>query len=138
MRFHLLGLAAALCVVGAAPSHAKGYSGYYLATFKVPGGYFKHCFALTQTNSVAGYSASGTWTDTDFPNTAGQFVVFQRTLHLAGYVSDPNETDYLAVDGRVANGTLNTTSFDYFTPNGIYLAAGSFTEMRDGACNIPQ
>ena len=138
MRFYVLGLAAALCLVGAAPSYAKGYSGYYLATFKYPAGTFQHCFALTQDNSVSGYPASGSWTTTDFPNTAGQFVVFQRTIHLAGYVGDPGGTDYLAIDGQVAGGTLHSATFDYFTPNGIYLAAGSLTEMRDPACNIPQ
>ena len=139
MRSHMYGLAAALCLVGATASYARDpYSGYYLATFSYPGGTYSQCYTLTQNNSVAGYSASGTWMYSGNPNAAGQFVVYQHVFHLAGYVHKAEETDFLALSGEVAMGRLNTTRLDYVNPQGIYFAAGSFVEMRDAACNIPE
>ncbi len=124
---------AVLAASYAAPSHAAGFAGYYLATFKYPGGTFAHCFQLTKTNSYPGYTTSGNWVDTDFPNTAGTYVVYKKTIHLAGYVGDPNGTDFLTLDGQVSGGTLINTTFDYFDNGGIYYAAGSFVEVRDPA-----
>ena len=135
MRSHMFGLGAALSLIGATASHAAPYSGYYLATFSYPGGTYSQCYTLTQDNSVAGYSASGTWMYSGNPNAAGQFVVYQNVFHLAGYVHKAEETDFLALSGHV--GKINSGRLDYVNPQGIYFAAGSFTEMRDPACNTP-
>ncbi len=139
MRSHMLGLAAVLCLVGAMASYARNqYSGYYLATLSYPGGTCSLCYTLTQNNSVAGYSASGSWMYSGNPNSTGQFVVCQHVFRLAGYVHKAEETDFLALSGEVAMGRLNTTRLDYVNPRCIYFAAGCFVEMRDAACNIPE
>ena len=133
--FYMLVTAATLA--HAAPSHAAGggFDGYYLATFSMPNGSFQHCFHLTAAaNTVPGYKISGTWVDTDFPKTAGQFVAFKGTLHLAGYVGDPGGTDYLTIDGQIMFGMMQHATFDYFTPAGLYLAAGSLAERKDPSC----
>lgn len=139
MRKMIALLATVASLAYAAPSHAAGggFSGYYLATFKVPGGSFQHCFQLSQANgTVPGYKISGTWVDTDFAGTAGQFAVYAGTLHLAGYVSNPDETDNLTIDGKISAGKISQATFDLFSQSGMYLSLGSLTEMRDPACKI--
>jgi hypothetical protein len=133
MKSLLVGLLATAAVtVGAAPASAA-YAGFYLATFSAPGGTFQHCFSLTQTQQYKsdGYKNSGTWVDTDFPDTSGTWVVSAGVIHLAGSVDGGA---YLALDGRVIKGALHKTTFDYFDPSGIYFAAGSFTEEPDASC----
>ncbi len=130
-------LATAAMFANVTPSHAAGggFSGYYLATFKSPTGSFQHCFQLSQANgTVPGYKISGTWSDTDFANTAGQFAVYAGTLHLAGYVGDPQGTDYLTIDGHISAGKIEHATFDYFSSSGLYFALGALTEMRNPNC----
>jgi hypothetical protein len=135
MKFTYIALAAVALGLGTATAAHAGATRYYLATFTAPGANFQHCFALTTTNQYPGYATSGTWTDTDFPNTAGTYVVTHHTLHLAGYVSNGSATpDVLTVDGPLSSGTLTSATFDYFTVNGIYYAAGSLSEKIDAAC----
>ena len=59
--------------------------------------YLSQCYTLTQNNSIAGYSASGTWMYSGNPNETGQFVVYQHVFHLAGYVHKAEETDFLVL-----------------------------------------
>ena len=137
LRRCILGLATTLCVAQATPSFAGGYSGYFLATFSVPGGAtFSHCFHLTRDNSVSGYRVSGVWKDTDFIG-KGEYVVAYRHLHLAGFVKDPSGDDYLTLDGYVIKNGLSETTFDYFSPKGVIFAAGKFSEMLDSSCKNP-
>jgi hypothetical protein len=125
-------LATGAVTVAAAPASAS-YAGYYLATFTTPAGSFQHCFALTQTQIYKddGYKFSGTWVDTDFPDTTGTWVVSLTVMHLAGSVDGGG---YLALDGRVKMGALHKTTFDYFDGSGTYFAAGSFVETADPSC----
>ena len=137
MRKMIALLATAAMFAYVTPSHAAGggFSGYYLATFNTPVNSFQHCFQLSQANgTVPGYKISGTWTDTDFSNTAGQFAVYAGTLHLAGYVGDSQGTDVLTIDGHISAGKIVHATFDYFTSTGLYFALGSLTEMRNPAC----
>ena len=137
MRRLLAAVTLAAGLAAATPSLAAGggFSGYYLATFTSPEGPFSHCIQLAQANgTVSGYTISGTWTATDFPNTAGQFVVYNGILHLAGYVGDPGGTDYLTIDGQIKAGKITHATYDYFTPQGAYILAGNLSEMRDPAC----
>ena len=134
LRRCIFGLAATLCIAHTTPSFAGGYSGYFLATFKVPGGdTFSHCFHLTRDNSIPDYRVSGVWKDTDFVG-KGEFAVAFRHLHLAGYVADPGGNDYLVLDGYVIKNGLSNTTFTYFSPKGVIFAAGSFTEALDATC----
>jgi hypothetical protein len=125
-------LATAGLTLAAVPASAH-YAGYYLATFTTPEGSFQHCFALTQTQQYLnqGYAYSGTWVDTDFPDTSGTWVVDGTVIHLAGSVDGGG---YLTLDGRVDKGHVHKASFDYFDPSGIYYAAGTFTEATDPSC----
>ncbi len=120
--------------LGAAPALA-GYPGYYLATFTYPEGNFQHCFQLTRTDQYQGYNYSGTWVDTDYPDTQGTWVVFKKTIHLAGYVDGGG---YLTADGKVGDNTLSNATFDYFDSSGIYFSAGSLTEENDANCSSPR
>jgi hypothetical protein len=125
-------LATAAVTLGATPASAR-YAGYYLATFTPPTGPFQHCFQLVQTQSYLsqGYTYSGTWVDTDFPDTSGTWVVYKDVIHLAGIVDGGA---YLAMDGRVGKGQLNKATFDYFDTSGIYYAAGTLMEESDASC----
>jgi hypothetical protein len=125
-------LATAAGTLAAGPASAK-FAGYYLATFTAPTGTFQHCFALTQTQQYLseGYKYSGTWVDTDFPDTSGTWATYKAVIHLAGSVDGGA---YLAIDGRVGGGHLNKATFDYFDATGSYIAAGSLTEVTDPDC----
>jgi hypothetical protein len=133
MKSLLVGLLATAAVTVAAAPASAAYAGFYLATFSTPGGSFQHCFSLTQTQQYKsdGYKYSGTWVDTDFPDTSGTWVVDGAVIHLAGSVDGGG---YLTLDGRVKSGALHKTTFDYFDPTGIYFAAGSFVEETDPDC----
>lgn len=126
-------IATVLGLAYAGPSHA-GYTGYYTASFTYPGGTFSQCFHLTQTNSVQGYKPSGTWVDVNIPNSGGQWLQYKSTFHLAGYLSDPygGQLEF-AVDGSKMGPVLSNTTFDLFSPNGVYIAAGTFTEVPDAS-----
>jgi hypothetical protein len=129
-------LVAVLAIAGgtlaAAPASA-GYAGAYLATFTGPSGPFQHCFVLTQTQQYLseGFKYSGTWVDSDFPDTSGTWAVYANVMHLAGTVDgDAN----IAIDGRISKGQLAKATFDYFDSTGIYFDAGSLVEQKDPDC----
>ena len=128
-------LAATVGTLCTAPASAR-FAGYYLATFNAPSGSFQHCFSLTQTQQYQseGYKYSGTWVDTDFPDTSGTWVTYRDVIHLAGSVDGGA---YLAIDGHVGGGKLHSATFDYFDSTGIYFAAGSLTEATDPSCAGP-
>jgi len=130
----LLAIAASAFATVAA---AFDYNSYYLVTFTDPGVPFQHCIQLTQTQQYKseGYTHSGTWLDTDFPDTAGTWVVYSgayRVFHLAGSVDGGG---YLTIDGKVGPNILKDATFDYFDPSGNYFAAGSIViEASDASC----
>jgi hypothetical protein len=118
---------------------AFNYNSYYLVTFTAPSGAFQHCIELTQTQQYLsdGYPHSGTWLDTDFPDTAGTWLVYNTgtvlVFHLAGSVDG---SAILTIDGKEAAGDiLKEATFDYFDSSGTYLSAGSVTiEESDASC----
>src|SRR5580658_289524 len=115
----LLAIAASAFATAAA---AFNYNSYYLVTFTDPSGPFQHCIELTQTQQYKseGYPHSGTWVDTDFPDTAGTWLVYSgafRIFHLAGPVDG---TDSLTIDGKVGPNDLKDATFDYFDSSGNY------------------
>jgi hypothetical protein len=129
MKSLLVALLATGALALGATSARAAYPGYYLATFTTPSGPFQHCFQLVQTQQFLseGYPYSGTWTDTDYPDTSGTWVVYSNVIHLAGTV---NGGGYLALDGRIAKGQLEKATFDFFDGTGTYFSAGSMTEQR--------
>jgi hypothetical protein len=133
MKSLLVALLATGAVTLAAAPASAGYAGYYLATFSTPSGPFQHCFQLVQTQQYQqeGFKYSGTWVDTDFPDTSGSWATYKDVLHLAGSVDGGG---YLAIDGRVGGGKLKLATFDYFDSSGVYFAAGSVTEKADSSC----
>jgi hypothetical protein len=134
MKSLLVALLATGAVTLAAKPASAAYAGFYLATFTSPSGpSFQHCFQLVQTQQYKsqGYKFSGTWVDTDYPNTSGTWVVAETVMHLAGSV---NGGGYLTLDGRVNMGSLHKATFDLFDGSGIYFAAGSFVEETDPSC----
>jgi hypothetical protein len=123
----LLATAASAFATAAAPFN---YNGYYLATFTYPGGSFQHCIGLTETQQDTGYTYSGTWLATDFPDTAGTYAVYNGVFHLAGYTD--NGTDFITIDGHVgANKLRSNATFDYFNSSGNYYATGSVSVVGD-------
>src|ERR1700685_2534727 len=127
MRLSVVILLAAAASAFATAAAAFNYNGYYLVTFTDPSGSFQHCIELTQTQQYLsdGYPHSGTWLDTDFPDTAGTWVVYSgafRIFHLAGPV---NGSDSLTIDGKVGPKILKDATFDYFDSSGNYIEAGS-------------
>jgi hypothetical protein len=112
---------------------AFNYNGSYLVTFTDPGGTFQHCIELTQTQvyQSEGYPHSGTWVDTDFPDTSGTWVVASGVFHLAGSVDGGG---YLTIDGKVVVSALKETTFDYFDVSGNYFAAGSVVMETSDSC----
>jgi hypothetical protein len=126
---------AASAFATAAGAVAFNYNAYYLVTFTAPSGPFQHCIQLTKTQQDLsdGYPKSGTWLDTDFPNTAGTWVLDGDVFHLAGPVDG---SAFLTIDGRPANDDLlKAATFNYFDSSGNYLAAGSIAfEKSDASC----
>ena len=114
------------------------YNGSFLETFVYPGGSFQHCIELTDTElyQSQGYTYSGTWVDTDYPNTGGTWAVYNGLIHIAGEVDG---TDSLTLDGRVGSTDKlrPDTTFDYFSASGIYYATGSVTVVGDDSCAAP-
>jgi hypothetical protein len=113
------------------------YNGAFLASFTAPSGPFTHCIALTDTEQYQdqGYTFSGTWTDTDFPDTGGTWVVYNNVIHIAGGVDG---SAYLTIDGHVGQDKLReNATFDYFDPSGNYFAAGSVGMVADASCASP-
>lgn len=128
--------AIALTALYAAPSFAgSGFSGYYLIQFKYPGGTFYQCAKLVPENgAVPGYKFGGKWFFTSYANSGGEYVVFNNTIHLAGTVDDGAYTDYIALDGKLSGGSTIGATFDYFTNNTAYIAAGSLKEVKTSEC----
>ncbi|MGA2190883.1 MAG: hypothetical protein ABSH33_20385 [Steroidobacteraceae bacterium] len=126
----LLATAALAFATAAAAFH---YNGSYLVTFTAPSGPFQHCIELTETQLYLseGYPRSGTWVDTDFPDTAGTWVVYSDVFHLAGPVDG---SDILTIDGKVSANILKDATFDYFDSSGNYVAAGSVVIEEDASC----
>ena len=128
-------LAAASLAFATTAAAGFNYNTYYLVSFTAPSGPFQHCIELTETQQdlSEGYPHSGTWVDTDFPNTAGTWVVYEAVFHLAGPVDG---TDSLTIDGRVviASNTLKEATFDYFDSSGNYFSAGSVVFDEDDSC----
>jgi hypothetical protein len=109
------------------------YNAYYLVTFNDPSGPFQHCIGLTETQQYLseGYPHSGTWVDTDFPDTSGTWVVHDDVFHLAGIVDAGAN---LTIDGAIETNILKAATFDYFDLSGNYLAAGSAKIETDASC----
>jgi hypothetical protein len=128
----LLATAASAFATTAAASF--NFNGYYLVTFTDPSGTFQHCIELTKTQQdlSEGYPRSGTWVDTDFPDTSGTWVAYRNVLHLAGPVDGGG---FLTIDGWVGADILKGATFDYFDSSGNYFAAGSVViEESDASC----
>jgi len=130
----LLAIAASAFATTAAAAKFND-NGYYVVTFTDPISSFTHCIQLTKTQQDLsdGYPKSGTWVDTDFPDTSGTWVIFNGGLHLAGPVEGG---DYLTIDGRPGpEDILKEGTFDYFDSSGNYLAAGSVVfDESDADC----
>jgi hypothetical protein len=109
-------------------------NGSYLVTFTGAGGTFQHCIVLTKTQQdlSEGYPKSGTWVDTDFPDTSGTWVIYSGVLHLAGPVDGGG---YLTIDGLPGpDNILKNATFDYFDSSGNYFSAGSVVFDEDDSC----
>jgi hypothetical protein len=127
-------LATAASAVATAAPPKFNYNGYYLVTFTEPSGPFQHCIELTQTqqDSSEGYPKSGTWVDTDFPNTSGTWVLYNTVFHLSGFVDG---SAILTIDGKPGPGDiLKQGTFDYFDSSGNYYGAGSVVFEEDASC----
>jgi hypothetical protein len=139
MKSSVVVLLATAALAFATPAAAFNYNTYYLVTFTAPGGAFQHCIQLTQTQQYLseGYPHSGTWVDTDFPDTTGTWLVYNTgtvlDFHLAGSVDG---SGILTIDGKEAAGDiLKEATFDYFDSSGTYFSAGSVTiEESDSSC----
>ena len=69
--------------------------------------------------------------DTSVANASGSYVVYKKTIHLAGPYGAGN---FISIDGQFSGTHLVNTTFDLFNPQGQFFSAGYFTEMRDPAC----
>jgi hypothetical protein len=126
-------LATAASTFATAADAAFNYNGYYLVSFNPPGGPFQHCIELTDTQQyqAQGYTDSGTWLDTDFPNTSGNWAASGREIYIAGLVDG---SAYLTIDGKTGAEELRVGAFDYFDPSGNIYAAGTATAVSDSSC----
>jgi hypothetical protein len=134
MKSSVVVLFATAALAFATAAAAFNYNTYYLVTFTAPTGPFQHCIGLTETQVYQsdGYPHSGTWVDTDFPDTSGTWAVYDGVFHLAGPVDG---SAFLTIDGRIgADSTLKVTTFDYFDSSGNYLSAGSVAIEEDANC----
>jgi hypothetical protein len=125
-------LAAAASTFATAAAAGFNYNGLYLVTFTYPGGSFQHCIQLTETQEYQGYTDSGTWTDTDYGATGGNWAVYNGVLHIDGEVA--SSSGFLTIDGKPRRGAVNTATFDYFDPSGNVLSDGSATVVLDTTC----
>jgi len=125
-------LAAAALAFATSAAAGINYNAYYLVTFNDPGGSFQHCIELTETQQYLseGYPHRGTWVDTDFPDTAGTWVVHANVFHLAGIVDAAGN---LTIDGAIETNILKEATFDYFDLSGNYFAAGSAKILESDA-----
>jgi hypothetical protein len=132
MKSSVVVLLATAALAFATPAAAFNYNTYYLVTFTAPGGAFQHCIQLTQTQQYLseGYPHSGTWVDTDFPDTSGTWVVHDDVFHLAGIVDAAGN---LTIDGAIETNILKEATFDYFDLSGNYFAAGSAKILESDA-----
>jgi hypothetical protein len=138
MKSSVVVLLATAALAFATAASAFDYNAYYLVTFTAPTGPFEHCIQLTETQQYLsdGYTHSGTWVDTDFPDTSGTWVVYSAVFHLAGSVNGPA---ILTIDGRVGprigSDVFKNATFDYFDTSGNYYSAGSVViEESDSSC----
>ncbi len=129
--------AAAVLIGGSflAPAQAAPVPGTYSATFTYPNhGTLTGCFTLVQTDEYFGYTSSGTWTDS-ISKASGTYVVYKKTIHLAGPYGDGN---VIAIDGQFSGSQLINTTFEIIQPGtGQFFAAGTFVETRDPNCGQP-
>ena len=136
MKFKMA-IAASVLIGGSllAPAEAAPVPGTYSATFTYPQhGTLTGCFTLTQTNEYPGYTSSGNWVDR-FSGASGTYVVYKRTIHLAGPYGDSN---VIAIDGQFSGDHLINTTFEIIQPGtGQFYAAGTFVESRDPFCGVP-
>jgi hypothetical protein len=118
----------ALALGVASSALAKTYSGDYTVQF-----FFgplhnlgaSYCLALTETGTIAGFSNSGTFTDTDGYGFTGSYLVDGKSFHMTWLYSPfCDNTDMIGKAAKSVRG-----AFDEFIPglNGSVGAAGVFT-----------
>jgi hypothetical protein len=129
-------LTTALALGIASSAFAKAYSGDYTVQFYIDPGHTAgsaFCLALTETGTIAGFSSSGTFTDTEGFGFIGTYLVDGKSFHMTWLYSPFGDNiDMIGKAAKSVNG-----AFDDFFPgsSGSLAGAGTFTLIPGCADN---